>query len=159
MNYAMKTRIPGRTRIDAVKTVGDCSCSRYKILSLQSGRICATIFVFMCRLFSTGIPCVLVADEVAVVKMVDATTLSGKVMCGYQGWFNCEDDGAGLGWTHWAAKRSKVPGPGNVTVDLWPDVSELDADERYATDFRHSDGRIGEVFSSGNRKTVLRHFQ
>ncbi len=90
---------------------------------------------------------------------VDRSTLTGKVMVGYQGWFNCEGDGANLGWTHWARNRSKPFGPGNVTVDLWPDVSELDADERYATGFKHADGRVAEVFSSGNRKTVLRHIK
>src|SRR5581483_3933912 len=48
---------------------------------------------------------------------------------------------------------------GSCKVDLWPDVSELDKDERYATPFRHADGRPAEVFSSFHRKTVLRHFQ
>ena len=46
-----------------------------------------------------------------------------------------------------------------MTVDLWPDVSELDADERFAAGFKHADGSAAEVFSSGNRKTVLRHFE
>ena len=32
---------------------------------------------------------------------VDATTLDGKVLCGYQGWFNTPCDGAGFGFTHW----------------------------------------------------------
>lgn len=90
---------------------------------------------------------------------VDRSTLTGKVMCGYQGWFNCEGDGADLGWTHWARDRDETFAPGNVTVDLWPDVSELDADERYATGFKHADGSPAEVFSSGNRKTVVRHFE
>ncbi len=90
---------------------------------------------------------------------VDRSTLKGKVMVGYQGWFNCEGDGADLGWTHWAKNRRKMFAPGNVTVDLWPDVSELDAAERYATDFKNADGSIAEVFSSGNRETVLRHFR
>lgn len=87
----------------------------------------------------------------------DTTTLVGKVMVGYQGWFNCEGDGARLGWKHWARGR-RQPGPGNVTVDLWPDVSELDPDERFATQFKHKDGSTAEVFSSAHRKTVVRHF-
>ncbi|MBI1374103.1 MAG: xylosidase/arabinosidase [Phycisphaera sp.] len=90
---------------------------------------------------------------------VDTSTLTGKVMVGYQGWFACEGDGAGLGWQHWAQNRRKPLGPNNVTVDLWPDVSELDADERYATAFKRADGGAAEVFSSANRKTVLRHFR
>jgi hypothetical protein len=90
---------------------------------------------------------------------VDRSTLSGKVMVGYQGWFNCEGDGADLGWTHWWRSQRHAFGPGNVSVDLWPDVSELDEDERFETGFKHADGSTAEVFSSGNRKTVLRHFQ
>jgi len=34
------------------------------------------------------------------VRGVDTRTLTGKGMTGYQGWFNCEGDGAGLGWPH-----------------------------------------------------------
>lgn len=90
---------------------------------------------------------------------VDRSTLTGKVMCGYQGWFNCEGDGANLGWTHWAKRRTRPFAPGNVTVDLWPDVSDYDADERFATGFTHPDGTVAEVFSSGHRKSVMRHFQ
>ena len=91
---------------------------------------------------------------------IDTSTLDGKVMVGYQGWFNCKDDGMQLGWTHWSRNR-RLPGfgPGNVSVDLWPDISELDHDERYPTEFRNADGTIAEVFSSSNRKTVIRHFK
>jgi hypothetical protein len=94
-----------------------------------------------------------------VVRGVDTRTLTGKVMTGYQGWFNCKGDGADLGWTHWARHGSKPFGPGNVTVDLWPDMSELTAGERYATGFKLADGSQAEVFSSHNRQTVLRHFR
>lgn len=93
------------------------------------------------------------------VSGVDVRTLTGKVMCGYQGWFNCQGDGADLGWTHWTRDRRRPFAPGNVTVDLWPDVSELGPDERFATGFRHEDGRRAEVFSSFHRQTVLRHFE
>ena len=93
------------------------------------------------------------------VPGADPSTLTGKVMTGYQGWFNCEGDGAHLGWTHWARDRSRTFGPGNVTVDLWPDVSEYDDDELYTTAFIHEDGTPAKTFSSHNRKTVIRHFK
>lgn len=92
-------------------------------------------------------------------EAVDRSTLTGKVMVGYQGWFNCDGDGAELGWTHWSKSQRKMFGPRNVTVDLWPDISELDKDERFATGFKHVDGSNAEVFTSGNRKTVVRHFE
>ena len=91
------------------------------------------------------------------VRGVDATTLNGKVMCGYQGWFNAAGDGAERGWVHWTKGRGPLE-PGKAKVDLWPDVSELAADERYATGFHHADGTVAEVFSSFKKTTVLRHF-
>lgn len=102
---------------------------------------------------------ILFVQALADEPRVDSSTLTGKVMCGYQGWFNCEGDGANLGWTHWSRNRRQPPGPGNVTVDLWPDVSEFDSDERFQTEFRLAGGQPAEAFSSGNRKTVQRHFQ
>jgi len=91
------------------------------------------------------------------VKGVDVSTLAGKVMCGYQGWFTTAGDAAERGWRHYS-NRGKFE-PGRCNIDLWPDVSELDADEKYATPFRHKDGGVASVFSSHNVKTVLRHFR
>lgn len=88
---------------------------------------------------------------------VDCCTLSGKVLCGYQGWFTAPGDGSGRGWRHYSVRGEFKPG--FCGIDLWPDVTELDDDEKYATPFRHADGRIAQVFSSHNHKTVLRHFQ
>jgi pimeloyl-ACP methyl ester carboxylesterase len=90
-------------------------------------------------------------------KGVDASTLTGKVLCGYQGWFTTPGDGSDRGWRHYAGRRQFRPG--SCGIDLWPDVSELDEDERIATPFRHQDGRAAAVFSSHNPKTVLRHFR
>jgi hypothetical protein len=90
------------------------------------------------------------------VKGVDAKTLDGKVMCGYQGWFACPGDGSERGWHHWGGSAFE---PGRCTVDFWPDMSEYDADEKFATAFRHADGSTAYVFSPMNRKTVLRHFK
>jgi len=91
------------------------------------------------------------------VDSVDTTTLTGKIMCGYQGWFTCPADGANMGWTHW--EKNDVFAPGNCTVDFWPDMTEADADEKFATPFRHPDNSIAYVFSSYKAKTVLRHFK
>ena len=91
------------------------------------------------------------------VEGVDTSTLTGKVMCGYQGWFTCEGDGAGRGWFHYG--RGGEFRPGTCSIDFWPDVSELDDDEKYRTPFEHADGSPAYVFSAMNRKTVLRHFE
>ena len=58
------------------------------------------------------------------VEGVDTTTLAGKVMCGYQGWFAASGDGSGRGWLHYG--RGGQFEPGKCSIDLWPDVSELD---------------------------------
>src|SRR5260370_25882582 len=88
---------------------------------------------------------------------IDPRALTGKVMCGYQGWFTTPGDGSGRGWRHYPARGQFKPG--FCGIDLWPDMSELDKEEKFPTPFLHADGRIAHVFSSDNRKTVLRHFQ
>ncbi|MHC4808143.1 MAG: hypothetical protein ACYTBX_18065 [Planctomycetota bacterium] len=90
---------------------------------------------------------------------VDCNTLTSKIMAGYQGWFNCPTDGADLGWTHWKEAGSQKFEPGHCSVDMWPDMSEYDEDEKYATLFQHADGSTAYVFSSYNRKTVMRHWK
>lgn len=83
-------------------------------------------------------------------------SLVGKVMCGYQGWFNAPGDGTTRGWIHWG--RGGEFSPNNCTVDMWPDVSELAPEEKFlAPDF--FDGDDHYVFSSHNHNTVARHFK
>lgn len=89
---------------------------------------------------------------------VDTSTLRGKVVTGYQGWFNAEGDGAERGFVHWTKGRGAME-PGNAKVDFWPDVSELAPEERYPTGFKFPDGSVAEVFSSYHAATVIRHFQ
>jgi len=93
----------------------------------------------------------------STTSRIDHSTLTGKVMCGYQGWFAAEGDGSGRGWRHYPHRGQFQPG--SCSIDLWPDVTELEVDERYPTPFRHADGQVAHVFSSTNRKTVLRHFR
>jgi hypothetical protein len=49
---------------------------------------------------------------------VDPSTLSGKLIMGYQGWFACPEDGSGLGWGHWTKGTEPA-------VDMLPDVTDL----------------------------------
>jgi hypothetical protein len=88
---------------------------------------------------------------------VDCSTLLGKVVCGYQGWFAAAGDGSQRGWRHYPFRGRFEPG--SCTIDLWPDVTDLTDEEKFATPFRHADGGTAYVFSSFNRRTVLRHFE
>jgi hypothetical protein len=88
---------------------------------------------------------------------VDPSTLNGKVLLGYQGWFNCPGDGApGNNWRSWARG---VPAADTLTVDLYPDLHELDRDELCPVPGMTIAGKPAYLYSAWNRKTVLRHFQ
>jgi hypothetical protein len=86
---------------------------------------------------------------------VDPSTLDNKVLIGYQGWFTCPEDGSGR-WTHWSRG---APTPETLTVELYPDLRELDADERCAVPGMTIGGQPAYLFSSRNQKTVSRHFR
>ncbi|MEY2427746.1 MAG: hypothetical protein QOJ40_631 [Verrucomicrobiota bacterium] len=89
---------------------------------------------------------------------VDASTLTGKLLMGYQGWFACPGDGsASSGWIHWF--RSQNPVAANATVDFWPDVSELDPDELFSTGMTYPSSAPARLYSAYNARTVLRHFK
>ncbi len=90
-------------------------------------------------------------------QVVDTSTLIGKVVCGYQGWFRCEGDGSNNGWHHYAAGGKFEPGHSHI--EMWPDVSELPPQDRVATSFKHADGRTAEVFSSVRESVVQLHFK
>lgn len=87
--------------------------------------------------------------------IVDPSTLQNKVLIGYQGWFTCPSDGSGR-WTHWSRG---VPTPDTLTVELYPDVGELDPDERCEVPGMTIAGKPAYLFSSRNPKTVSRHFR
>ncbi len=90
---------------------------------------------------------------------VDAASLTGKVMCGYQGWFRTPGDGQDLGWKHYKNQTTREFRPGDAGIDFWPDMQELAPSERFDTPFHHADGKVAQVFSSAVRETVMRHFR
>ena len=90
---------------------------------------------------------------------VDPTTLHRKVICGYQGWFRCPEDGTGEGWKHWSRSSRRIA-PETLTFEMWPDLSEFAVDEKYAAPgFTHPGGAQAHLFSSAHPGTVRRHFQ
>ena len=96
--------------------------------------------------------------EPGVVR-VDSSTLTGKVMCGYQGWFRAATDGEKQDWKHYRNQTSKQFKPGEAGIEFWPDLTDFAAHERFDTEFRHANGSVAQVFSSAVRDTVVRHFK
>ncbi len=89
---------------------------------------------------------------------IDSSTLVGKVICGYQGWFRAPGDPTGEGWIHWSRNGRRIA-PDTLTFEMWPDMSEYSPEERYpAPGFTYPDGAPATLFSSANSKTVERHF-
>lgn len=88
--------------------------------------------------------------------VVDATTLSGKTMAGYQGWFRTPGDRVGNnGWSHLFNRDLTRPG-----FDTWPDMSEYKKDEKTAVPgFTYPNGSQAYLYSGQNAKAVLRHFE
>lgn len=89
---------------------------------------------------------------------VDATTLDGKVLCGYQGWFNTPCDGAGFSFSHWGSNLERDSG--RFVVDMWPDVSEYSAgDLCEVPGVNMPDGSPARLYSAYEKGPVLLHFK
>jgi hypothetical protein len=100
------------------------------------------------------------SDDPLDIAPIDFSTLDGKVMFGYQGWFLHPDDGSVFArWKHWGGTMSSTE---DLTVDMFPDVREYEADELFPTGnnfFSYADGRTVRVYSAYTKKTVMRHMK
>lgn len=98
------------------------------------------------------------ATSTGAADAVDPSSLRGKVLCGYQGWFRCPGDATDLGWIHYSRDRKRLT-PDTVSFEMWPDMSEYGAGEKFAVPgFVHASRQPAHLFSSDNADTVLRHF-
>lgn len=89
---------------------------------------------------------------------IDATTLDGKVLCGYQGWFNTPNDGEHFGFGHWGDRLGE-PG-GRFVVDMWPDTSDLDPKDLEAVPgLKMADGSPARLYSGFHKGPTLVHFK
>lgn len=100
--------------------------------------------------------CVLAAASVCA-QNVDPSTLEGKVLLGYQGWFNCPGDGNPQPtWRSWARGE---PSPQTLTIDMYPDLREFDPADLCAVPGFTIGKQPAYLFSAWNPKVVARHFQ
>ncbi|MDD4922259.1 MAG: PA14 domain-containing protein [Bacteroidales bacterium] len=89
------------------------------------------------------------------VKPSDNTTLKGKVMVGYQGWFRTPNDPEARGWVHWGDIQR-----GGFTIDMWPDVSQYPKQVlEKAGDVKTLSGNPGYLFSSAWPEVADIHFR
>ncbi len=92
----------------------------------------------------------------AKADVVDSSSLNNKIMCGYQGWFTAAgDDNPFDRWIHWT-KDNNMPDGNNTHVEMYPDMTEFDADELFATAMT-MDGTSAKLYSGRTYKTVNRH--
>ncbi|MEX0988377.1 MAG: glycoside hydrolase family 71/99-like protein, partial [Bacteroidales bacterium] len=97
-----------------------------------------------------------VSNDPLDIQDPEFTTLDGKVMFGYQGWFSHPDDGSELAqWRHWGTMQDA----NTLQVEMYPDMEEHEADEKYMTGLTFADGRPARIYSAYNRKTVMRHMK
>jgi hypothetical protein len=89
---------------------------------------------------------------------VDASTMYGKLLMGYQGWFACPNDSSAPNqWWHWFHGQAATGA--NANTDFLPDTSELTSNELFNTQMTYSNGSPVQLYSSAVKETVLRHFQ
>ena len=95
-------------------------------------------------------------------EVVDNSTIDGKVICGYQGWFGTPEDGyAERGWMHWGGKTPGFDEDGKQkhSFELYPDLYEYNQEELTDTRFEPlNDGRKAQLFSSYFDNTIDLHF-
>lgn len=95
------------------------------------------------------------------VDFVDASNITGKIICGYQGWFSCEGDGSligtKVGWKHWS--EVNPPSNGDITFELYPDISEYPSSSLFQTALANlGNGQTAKLFSSYSDEVIDLHF-
>lgn len=96
----------------------------------------------------------------------DPSSIIGKVVCGYQGWFTATGDGSPINrWTHWSITTAPQPGVApnpnpNLTFDIYPDVSIYYPTSLFQTNFANlGDGKKSKLFSSYKQDVTDKHFE
>lgn len=97
----------------------------------------------------------------AVSLRIDDLSVLGKVIAGYQGWFNAPGDSSPIDrWVHWSPGHKGSPRAGNQTFELWPDVREYADEDLFQTGYAPlGNGEPARLFSSFPESVTDLHFQ
>jgi|GEM_PF-2476946 len=88
---------------------------------------------------------------------VNPSSVKGKLMIGYQGWFRTPGDRNNSKWFHWF--RNNAATPENFTIDMWPDTREYNpAWLVNAGNLQTRGGAQAQVFSATTPEVVCKHF-
>lgn len=90
--------------------------------------------------------------------VVDASSMTDKVMCGYQGWFHTPNDLDDGGWLHWC--RNGIMDTNHFNTDMWPDMSQYPSSSYIqAGNVKTKSGQPAYVFSDSDPDVVEVQFQ
>lgn len=93
-------------------------------------------------------------EKVPETKGSAYSEFKGKAVAGYQAWFTASATNSG--WVHWSA--NKQPEIGNFSFEVYPDVTEYDAQKLHQTGFaRLGNGEPSRLFSSAD--VIDTHFK
>jgi hypothetical protein len=94
-----------------------------------------------------------------------ASSITGKTICGYQGWFNCYGDGSPVArWFHWSNGQYQSdngkPAPGQLKFEMYPDIQEYEAASLFQTGFATMGDGVSpaKLFSSYKEEVIQKHF-
>lgn len=83
--------------------------------------------------------------------------IRGQVFVGYQGWFRCPGDGSPENqWSHWSRG---APSAATTSIDLYPDLRELDKKSLCPVPGMTIRGQQAYLFSSFPIEVVRKHFE
>ncbi len=107
------------------------------------------------RIFTLVFSFFILHSFMAISQPADRSVV-GKIFCGYQGWFNCKGDGSPRdSWVHWGGDP---PSPGNLTFEVYPDVTDYAASSLFQTGFSAlADGQPAKLFSSYTENVIDVH--
>ncbi len=94
-----------------------------------------------------------------------AQSVTGKVICGYQGWFNCYGDGSPVArWFHWSngtyQSNAGSPAPGALKFEAYPATDEYNTASLFQTNLGNThEGKPAKLFSSWKADVIDKHFE